>query len=118
MARVNLPITYLTTAGVNQAAQVTGNSTENHVISENAGKVFIEAENTNAAATATVTLVANKEEPGGLKVENLAITLAKSGESGAKKLIGPLPPTVVNQNNGVVNVNVSSTEVKFRVYSL
>lgn len=116
MARIQLPITSVTLAGTNQPSATSGNTSENHYIGENDGLVVIEALNEDAAATHTVTVVASKEESGGLKVENETVTLSKKGEAGAIKLIGPLPPAVVNQANGQVYVNVSSNEVKFRVY--
>lgn len=115
MARVELPITVGTLAGTNQPAVTAGNSSENNFIKENDGLLTIECINENASATTTVEFLAVKEEPGGAKVENVKITLAKKGESGAIKLVSKLSPTVFNQSTGQVYVNPSSAEVKFRV---
>jgi hypothetical protein len=113
MARVNIPITQIPTEGVVPPAQVTGNPAENHYLASNAGNVFIEAVNSNASATATVTIIATGEVDG-LPVEDVIATVPKSGT----ELIAVPVPQAVNQPNGEVYVSVSSAEVKFRAYSL
>jgi hypothetical protein len=117
MARVAIPITETSVAGVNQPTATTGNSSENMSLAENDGLILLEAFNENATATATVTIVANREEAG-LKIENKVITLAKKGEAGGIQLIRIPAPQVVNQTTpaGQVFVNVSSNEVNFRAY--
>lgn len=115
MARVELPITSPSISGTNQPASTSGNAIENHYLAENDGLLLVEAINEDATATHTVTVHASAE-PGGLKVENEVITLAKKGEAGAVKLLRIPTPQVVNQSNGQVYVDVSSNEVKFRVY--
>lgn len=115
MARVALPITSPAVTGTNQPAATTANSAEGHFIAENDGHVLLEAANEDATATHAVTIVATAE-PGGLKVENETVTLAKKGEDGAISLIRIPAAQVVGQSNGQTWVNVSSNEVKFRAY--
>jgi hypothetical protein len=65
------------------------------------------------AATQTVTF----QTPGtvdGLAVADLVLSLAAA----AIKLVGPFSPGTFNQSDGLIYVDPSDTDLKFRVYRL
>lgn len=113
MARVNVPVTQVTLAGVEDPAATAGNVSEGHSIAGNDGRVFITVENADAAATHKVT-VNTPGTSGGMGIEDDAVTVGKS----AKVKIGPFPPQTFNQSNGQLYVNVDSAELKLRAFRL
>lgn len=116
MARVELPITYASHAGVTQPAATAGNASEHNFIAENDGLLIIEASNADAAAEHEFEILTTKVDSE-FPTEKNVVKLKKSGEGGAIKLVKVGAPQVVNQSSpaGQVFVNPSSAEVKFRV---
>lgn len=111
MARVDVPITQVSLAGVTPAAQVTGDTVEGHKLASNDGRVFVEVENTDAAATHNATFLTPRTS-GGVAIEDPAIVVAKSGKS----LVGPFPPQTFNQSTGQLHINVNSALLKLRAF--
>ena len=110
MARIEIPTTQAVVTGVAAPAATPGNSSENHFIAGNDGKIILEVTNADAAATHTVTILTPAEAAGNIPIEDPVTTVAKSGTS----YIGPFRPQVCNQSNGQVYVNVNSSELKLR----
>ena len=111
MARIAVPVTQVKVAGVTPPAQTAGNASENHQIEGNDGRIYVEVENVDAAATHTITFL-TPGSAGGAEIEDPAIVVGKS----AKVLAGPFAPQVFNQSNGQLFVNVNSSELKLRAY--
>jgi hypothetical protein len=111
MARVEVPVTQVTLAGVEDPAAIAGNVSEGHFIANNDGHVWLTVENADAAATHKVTVI-TPGTAGGMGIEDDAVTVPKSG----KLKIGPFPPQVFNQSNGQVYVGVDSAELKLRAF--
>lgn len=110
MARVNLPHTEITRAGVAAGAEVTGDST-NHHSTANDGRVFLLVRNGNGAATArTVTLIV----PGTIDGQSVA-SRTVSIAAGASRYIGPFPKATYG---GTVNVNVEHSDLKLTAYHI
>jgi hypothetical protein len=111
MARVSIPITQLTDAGVAQPAQTASDAANGHSLLFNDGRVIVEVQNTNAAAK-TVTF----ETPatvGGFAVADNTVSIP----NGATLTFGPFAPSVYNQADGSVWIDVEiSTDLKFRAY--
>jgi len=109
MARVELAVTTVTSAGVVPPAEQAA-SAENNFIPYNDGRVHLEIHNTGGAE-GTVTIL----QPGvadGVGYPGKEIKVAAA----ATKLVGPLSPAVYNQPNGQVFVNSSAVTIKFRTY--
>lgn len=113
MARTAVAVTQVALAGVEDPAATAGNASEGNYVAGNDGRIFITAENVDAAATHKVTVV-TPGTAGGMGVEDDAVTVPKSG----KLKIGPFPPQVFNQSNGQLYVNVDSAELKLRAFRL
>lgn len=108
MARVNIPVTLLSTAGVAPAAEVNGDPTNNHSVS-NDGRTFLLVRNSNGAATArTLTLIiAGAVEGQTITPKTISIP------AGASRYVGPF-----NQTNygSLMSVNVDNAELKLSAY--
>lgn len=113
MARIEVPITQITTSGVEPPTQVVGSSSENHFLPSNDGTLHLEVANADAAATHTVTIHANAASAvAGYPIENEVVTVGKS-----KTVLIKVPgPQAALQSNGQVFVDVASTELKLRCY--
>lgn len=111
MARIEVPVTQVVLAGVEDPAATTGNVSEGHFIAGNDGRIAITVENADAAATHKVTVI-TPGTAGGMPIEDDAVTVPKSG----KLKIGPFPPQVFNQSNGQVYLGVDSAELKLRAF--
>lgn len=109
MARVELTVTKVTSAGVVPPAEQAA-SAENNFLPFNDGRVHLEVHNTGGVeATVSILIPAVNDTVG---YSNKEIKLA----AGETKLVGPLPPGVYNQPNGQVFVNSSAVAVKYRTY--
>lgn len=107
MARVDLPLTEITRAGVAPAAEVTGDATNNHSFS-NDGEVFLLARNSAATATRTVTLrIAQTVDNQAVTSRTVAVPISVS------RYIGPFPTDVWGQT---VNVDVDHADLKLSAY--
>lgn len=113
MARVEVPVTQVTLAGVEDPAATAGNASEGNFVASNDGHIFLVVENADAAATHKVTVV-TPGTSGGMAIEDDAITVGKS----AKVKIGPFPVQTFNQSNGQIYVNVDSAELKLRAFRI
>ncbi len=112
MPRTALTVTEISRTGVDRPSQAVGDVANGNSIAGNDGRVFLEVTNDDAA-TQTVTI----QTPGtidGLAIADLVVSLAAA----AVKLIGPLSPTTFNQSDGLVYVDPSDADLKFRVYKL
>ena len=111
MARTAIPVTQVTPSGVEPAAQIAGDTTNNNVIEANDGDVILEVVNSDSEAAHAVT-ISTPRTVGGINVEEDTVTVAAS----STKWIGPFPPQVFNQSNGSVNVNPAHNKLKFRAF--
>lgn len=110
MPRTALTVTAITRTGVTQPAQQAGDVANGNSIAGNDGRIFLEIKNDDAS-TQTVTFLT----PGtvdGLAIADLVISFA----AGDMKLVGPLAPGTFNQSDGLVYVDVTDADLKFRVY--
>lgn len=110
MPRTALTVTTITRTGVARPAQEVGDVANGNSIAGNDGRIFLEITNDDAA-TQTVTF----QTPGtvdGLAIADLVISLL----AGDVKLVGPLTPGTFNQSDGLVYVDPSDADLKFRVY--
>lgn len=110
MPRTALTVTTITRTGVVQPAQEAGDVANGNSIAGNDGRIFLQITNDDAA-TQTVTF----PTPGtvdGLAIADLVISLT----TGQTKLVGPLTPGTFNQSDGLVHVDPSDVDLKFRVY--
>ena len=111
MARIEIPITQVTRAGVEAPAQVAGSAAEGHFLAYTDGEVILEATNADAAATHKVTLLFPNLVDG-QEITKKEIVVAKSKSF----MIGPFPQAVYAQSNGQVWFNVDSAELKLRAW--
>lgn len=120
MARIQIPAATIIRDGVTAATQVNADPTNNHYITDNTGRLFIEAYN-NDVGSRDVT-VQTPIQVDGLDVYDLIVSLSP----GTTKYIGPFPSGTFNQV-GSTNFNQlyidssfgsSHAELKYRAYFL
>lgn len=119
MARVVIPVTDVTRAGVAFPSAVTADATNDHYVTgvNNTGDWYLHIVSTDAGSQ-TVEIVANPDLTNdGLTVSNLSITVA----AGATRIAGPFKPRTFRQgadsNNVYINPSVSTT-LTFRAIRL
>jgi archaellum component FlaG (FlaF/FlaG flagellin family) len=108
MARVNVPVTEITRAGIVPATEVNGDATNNHYIA-NDGATWLEVRNAGASSR-TLTKVINVTIDGNA-VTNPTVTLAAS----AVKKVGPFP---IATYGSTFNFNVDHADIKITAYRL
>lgn len=108
MARVNVPVTLVTRAGVADATPVAGDATNGMVVVNN-GKTKIVVNNTGATSR-TVTAILTKTTDGQTPTPK-TYTLA----AGAKRNIGPFP---VDYYSATLQLDVTHAEVTFLAETL
>lgn len=111
MARTEIPVTKVTTAGVAPPAQVTGDAAEKHFLQVGDGNVILEATNTGTVSSRTVT-VETPVKVDGLEVGEVEVVVPKE----TVRYIGPFKPGTFKQKDGKVNVDPAHAELKFRAY--
>lgn len=101
MARTTLAVQQITLGGATPAL-VAGDAANGHDF-VNDGHTFLHIKNTGGAAV-TVT-IQTPAKVGGMDVSELEVSIpATNGD----RMIGPFNPTIFNQTNQRVNVNLSS----------
>jgi hypothetical protein len=109
MARVDVPLTEITRAGVAPGAEVTGDAVNNHSFT-NDGKVFLLARNSAATATRTVTLrIAQTVDSQTVTSRTVAVPISVS------RYVGPFPTDVWGQT---VLIDVDHADLKLSTYHL
>lgn len=111
MARIEIPVTQSKVVGVERPAQVTGNSSENHFIANNDGRIVVEVENTSTEAAVKATFL-TPAESGEVPVEDEAVSVPKE----KVYVVGPFAVATFNQSNGQLYINPESNKLKFRAY--
>lgn len=109
MARVNIPVTNLSRAGVADAAETNGDSVNNHSVA-NDGKVWIEVRNADASNPHSAT-VKIQDTVDGQAVSSKVYPLAAT----TKRRIGPWP---VKDYGTTLQVDVDSAQLKLTAYHL
>lgn len=109
MARVSVPVTTITRAGVAPAAEVNGDSTNNHVVA-NDGKTVLLVRNANGSSTArTLTVVIQGA------IDGFAPTpRTYSIPAAASRYIGPFDTVAYGT---LMQVNVDNAELKLSAYT-
>ena len=108
MARVAVPVTQITRAGVAPPTEVDGDVVNNHSV-RNDGKVWVLARNSNGGSTArTVTFKVSKLVDG-----QTVSSTARSIAAGASKYFGPFP---VKDYGTTLEIDVSNAEVKLSAF--
>lgn len=120
MARSEIPVTEIVRAGTEAGAvaQITADATNDHFITANDGRVFLEVASTDGGAQ-TVDIVANPTPGGtfdGLTIDPLTLSIP----AGETWFFGPFRPYTFQQDSsGMMHINPSvSTTLKFRAYQL
>ena len=104
MSRVSLTVQQIDRDASGLAATHTAPSSTELSIPNNDGRIFLDVKNTGDT-TQTVTV----QTPGsvaGLDIEDLVATVAPTT---GDIMVGPFPPSVFNQSNGSVYVDLSAT---------
>lgn len=119
MPRTQIPITTITRTGVLQATSVVAaDVVNNHKVSENDGRKFVEMANVSNASSVNVTFDIPKLYDDDLTITDIIVALAP----GQVKLVGPWKTGIFNQTVGstdnAIHFDVSSTGVTFRGYRL
>lgn len=109
MARVELTVTKVTSAGVAPPAEQAA-AAENNFLPFNDGRIHLEVHNTGGAEGTVTVLIPAVNDAVGYEGKIIKLAAAET------KIIGPFPPGVYNQPNGQVFVNSSATTIKFRTY--
>lgn len=110
MARVNLPHTQITRAGVAPGAEVAGDASNNHTV-VNDGKVFVLARNSNGGSTARTVTTRVPTVVDGQTVASKTKSLA----AGASAYLGPWPKSVYGN---AVLIDVEHADLKLTAYHL
>lgn len=87
-----------------------GDVANGNSIAGNDGRIFMEVKNDDASSQ-TVT-VPTPGDVDGLAIADLVVSLT----AGQTKLIGPFAPGTFNQSDGLVYIDPSDADLKFRVY--
>lgn len=109
MARVTVPVTTITRAGVTPAAEVNGDATNNHQIA-NDGRTVLLVRNANASATARTLTVVIQGAIDGFAPAPRTYSIA----AGASRYIGPFD---VASYGALMQVNVDNAELKLSAYN-
>lgn len=112
MARTPIPITQVTQDGVAQPAQTNSDAANDHELAFNDGRVLLEVGSVDAGAQ-NVTVVTPGSQ-GGLAVADLVVSVP----AGGVRLIGPFAPSVFNQADGKVHIDVGVGTLRFRAYRI
>lgn len=110
MARGNLPLTQIVRTGVAPAAEVTGDATNNHAMT-NDGKAFLLVRNANGGSTARVLTLYLNGTIDGQAVTPRTISIA----AGASRYIGPFPPAQYGKS---LLIDVAHADLKLSAYHL
>lgn len=110
MARVSIPVTAITRAGVAPAAEVTGVPADNHVMA-NDGKTVLLVRNSNGASTARTLTVRFSREVDGQAIDPKEYVIAAA----ASRYIGPFDPTNYGKS---MQIDVDNAELKLSAYRL
>ena len=106
MSRVALTVQQIDRDTNGLAATYTQPSTTEASIPNNDGRAYIQVKNVSAV-TATVT-VQTPGSVGGLAVAEYVATIPiTTGD----QIVGPFPPSIFNQSDGSVNVDLSTTSL-------
>lgn len=109
MARVDVPLTQVTRAGVANASEVTGDTTNGHSFN-NDGRVWLEARNSAGTATRNVTLhLATTVD--GQTVADRTIPVPIN----STKKVGPFP---TDTYGATVTFDVDNAELRLATYHL
>jgi hypothetical protein len=108
VARVDVPLTQITRAGIAPAAEVTGDAVNNHTVN-NDGAVFLLAHNTGA--TTRVLTIHLPQTVDGQAVASRTVSLA----AGVSRYVGPFP---VSEYGEDVLVDVAHAELVLSAYHL
>ncbi|MGW1998486.1 hypothetical protein [Embleya sp. NPDC001921] len=108
MARVNVPVTLITRAGVQPGTPVVGDATNNHIVVNN-GRTWLEVE--NAGATSRVLTINIAKTVDGQTPAAKTYSLA----AGAFRRIGPFPTDIYGAS---INVDVAHLDLKLTAYTL
>jgi hypothetical protein len=113
MARVVIPVTALSRAGVAPPAQTDADAVNNMEIDNNDGRVFVEIVSTDAGAQTVGFEIAESVDGVSVPAKSVAVP------AGATRLAGPFPTDEYNHAGGKVFVTPSvTTTLKFRAYQL
>lgn len=109
MARVNVPVTLITRAGVAGATEVNGDATNNHVVI-NDSNTWVEARNAHATLPQTVTVLTARTVDGQAVTNRVVSVPALSS-----RRIGPFS---IEDFGSSLQVNVSTSDIKLTAFKL
>lgn len=120
MARTLIPTAEITRAGVTCGAaasgsEVAGDPTNGMYFAGNDGLLFLDVRNTSGTTAYSVSFVVAATVDG-LTVPVVTVSLAAN----ARRLFGPFPPSLYNQSDGTVSVNIQAagSPLKLRAYRM
>ena len=119
MARTQVPITPIVRTGVLRATQgISADLINQHKVSNNTGRVFVEMANVSNASSVDVTFDIPGFYDDDLSIVDIIVAVAP----GTIKMAGPFKTGIFNQTVGstdnAIHFNVGSSGVVFRAYSL
>jgi hypothetical protein len=109
MPRVDVPVTTITRAGVAAPAEVNGDPTNNHQVTNN-GRVFLLVRNSGTTVNRVVTLKLSPTHDG-QSVTPRTVSLAQS----TSRYIGPFPPS---DYGDLLLVDVDNAELKLSAFGI
>lgn len=110
MARVAVPVTTISRAGVAPASETTGDATNNHSVQNN-GKTFLLVRNGNGASTARTVTLRLSGSYDGQSVTPRTVTIAAA----ASRYIGPFPTSTYGTS---LLVDVEHADLKLSAYTI
>ena len=110
MARIAVPVTAITKAGVAPAAETNGDAVENHTVANN-GRTVLLVRNSNGAATVRTLTVRLSGTVDGQAITSRTYPIA----AGASRYIGPFDTTRYGSS---MLVDVDHAELKLSAYSI
>jgi hypothetical protein len=108
MPRVVVPVTQITRAGIAPAAEVNGDATNNHYVS-NTGDVFLLVRNANGASTARTLTVRYSKTIDGQAVSSRTYSIPAA----TSRYVGPFP---LEHFSETLQVDVDNAELKLSAY--
>jgi len=120
MARTVIPTTNVDRFGVTQPAAVYADITNNMMVQNNDGRMFVELVNVSNASSVNVTFDVPKLFDGDLTIADVIVAVAPGGT----KYAGPWKPGIFNRTavagatEESVYIDVASTGISFRGYRL